>query len=154
MCCSGGIISPNKNVKIQRAGDSSFKVTSSLEETDIPVEYQSLFGDVKTLSPSDIYYVLEFKDLIPSDLGPITVIQDNEALSIYENIDSNVEKVEDAGFDMWRKTKIYDGTDNDYAILVTQPANANYQGLDIIIAVKDQNSKYSKTYTIIPWKAE
>lgn len=55
---------------------------------------------------------------------------------------------------MWRKTKTYDGTDNDYAILVTQPANANYQGLDITIAVKDQNSKYSKTYTITPWKAE
>lgn len=154
MRSSGKIISPNKNVKIQRAGDSSFKVTSSLEETDIPVEYQSLFGDVKTLDPSNIYYVLEIKDLIPSDLGPITVIQDNEALSIYEDIDSNVTKVENSGFNMWRKTKVYDGTDSDYAVLVIQPANANYQGLDITISVKDQNSKYNQSYTITPWKAE
>lgn len=154
MRSGGGIISPNKKVKIQRAGDSSFKVTSSLEETDIPVEYQSLFGDVKTLDPSNIYYVLEIKDLIPSDSGPITVTQDNEALSIYEDIDSNVTKVENSGFDMWRKTKVYDGTDSDYAVLVTQPANANYQGLDITISVKDQNGKYNKSYTITPWKAE
>lgn len=154
MCCSGKIISPNKNVKIQRTGDSNFKVTSSLEETDIPVEYQSLFGDVKTLKPNSIYYVLEFKDLIPSDLGPITVTQDNEALSVYDGIDENIVKVEDVGFDMWRKTKTYDGTDNDYAILVTQPINTTSQGLDIIVSAKDQNGKYNKTYTIAPWKAE
>lgn len=154
MCCSGGIISPNKNVKIQRAGDSNFKVTSSLEETDIPVEYQSLFGDVKTLDPSNIYYVIEIKDLIPSDLGPITVIEDNEALFIYEDIDSNVTKVEGSGFNMWRKTKVYDGTDSDYAILVTQPINTTSQGLDIIVSAKDQNGKYNKSYTIAPWKAE
>ena len=154
MCRSGGIISPNKNVKIQRTDDSSFKVISSLEETDIPVEYQSLFGDVKTLKPNSIYYVLEFKDLIPSDLGPITVTQDNEALSIYDGIDENIVKVEDAGFDMWRKTKTYDGTDSDYAILVYQPINTTSQGLDIIVSAKDQNGKYNKTYTIAPWKAE
>ena len=154
MCCSGGIISPNKNVKIQRTDDSSFKVISSLEETDIPVEYQSLLGDVKTLKPNSIYYVLEFKDLIPSNLGPITVTQDNEALSIYDGIDENIVKVEDAGFDIWRKTKTYDGTDSDYAILVYQPINTTSQGLDIIVSAKDQNGKYNKTYTIAPWKTE
>lgn len=154
MCRGGGIISPNKNIKIQRTDDSNFKVISSLEETDIPVEYQSLFGDVKTLKPNSIYYVLEFKDLIPSDLGPITVTQDNEALSIYDGIDENIVKVEDAGFDMWRKTKTYDGTDSDYAILVYQPTNTTSQGLDIIVSAKDQNGKYNKTYTIAPWKAE
>lgn len=55
---------------------------------------------------------------------------------------------------MWRKTKIYDGIDNDYAILVTQPINTTSQGLDIIVSAKDQNGKYNKTYTIAPWKAE
>lgn len=154
MCRSGGIISPNKNVKIQRTDDSRFKVISSLEETDIPVEYQSLFGDVKTLNPNNIYYVLEFKDLIPSDLGPITVTQDNEALSIYDGIDENIVKVDDHSIDMWIKTKTYDGTDSDYAILVQQPISTTSQGFDIIISVQDQNGKYNKTYTIAPWKAE
>ena len=55
---------------------------------------------------------------------------------------------------MWIKTKTYDGTDSDYAILVQQPISTTSQGFDIIISVQDQNGKYNKTYTIAPWKAE
>lgn len=150
MCCGGGIISPNKNVKIQRTGDFDFKTVSSLDETDIPVEYQSLFGDVKTLDSNNIYYVIELKNAIPKGLGPITVTQNNIALKMYYNTDTSVTKKGDE----YIKTKTYDGSDSDYAVLVTQPVG-NVGGLfadyyKVTVDIKDANGKHSATYTIVP----
>lgn len=58
---SGGIISPNKVTIVKDKEDSSsiyYNVTGDIITTDIPSDYESLFGDIQTLDTDDSEYII------------------------------------------------------------------------------------------------
>lgn len=58
---SGGIISPNKVTIIKDKEDSSsiyYNVTGDVITTDVPSDYESLFGDIQTLDTNGSEYIV------------------------------------------------------------------------------------------------
>lgn len=58
---SGGIISPNKVTIIKDKEDASsiyYNVSGDIVSTDIPLEYNSLFGDIQTLGADGSEYII------------------------------------------------------------------------------------------------
>lgn len=63
---SGGIISPNKVTIIKDKEDNSsiyYNVTGDIITTDIPSDYESLFGDIQTLDTDGSEYIILNIDL-------------------------------------------------------------------------------------------
>lgn len=94
----GGITSPNKVTIIKNNEDDSsvyYNVLGDINSTDIPLKYNSLFGDIKTLSTDGSEYIVLKIDMnyldevglskVPSTHGLSTSLITGTALNLYKN---------------------------------------------------------------------
>ena len=94
----GGITSPNKVTIIKNNEDDSsvyYNVLGDINSTDIPLKYNSLFGDIQTLSTDGSEYIVLNIDMnylyriglskVPSTHILSTSLTTGTALSLYAN---------------------------------------------------------------------
>lgn len=125
----GFLITPNSNIKISQLGNT-YSLVGTVEKTDIPAEYQGLFGDIAIEDTLNKYVLVRLNNIIPKDGA--TIVQKNEALKYYyDKSDINITEVDG----VYTKTKEYDGTDSDYALLVKvgSTAEVTINGIKYII---------------------